>query len=122
MYYTHHYQTSLLLVHLVGSQKLQAHTKNLLQFFLTLTEPTTTLLFSTVSDTIVGLIITQFNYIHNKSLPVILVLCIQECWIVHTYIHATCIHTYIDVNTCTCTCQCIVHKLTIHGHVYVVVN
>ena len=116
MYYTHHYQTSLLLVHLVGSQKLQAHTKNLLQFFLTLTELTTTLLFPTVSDAIVGLIITQFNDIHNKSLPVIL------CWIVHTYIHATCIHTYIDVNTCTCTCQCIVHKLTIHGHVYVVVN
>ena len=29
------------------------------------------LLFSAVSDTIVGLIITQFNDIHNKSLPVI---------------------------------------------------
>ena len=34
--------------------------------------PNYCLLFSTISDTIVGLVITQFNYIHNKSLPVIL--------------------------------------------------
>ena len=31
-----------------------------------------TLLFSTVIDVIVGLVITQFNDIHDKSLPVVL--------------------------------------------------
>ena len=39
--------------------------------------PSTALLSSTASGAIVGLIITQFNDIHNKSLPVILALCIQ---------------------------------------------